>query len=290
MALTSYCKKCGRDVPVGERCPHCGGRLAGNTMRVAWCVDHMPVRDWMCWNAVLRVVLPVLAVTLLITVVLEGVLGGWQAAVQMLTGGFITVLLTGLALLLAVLLLVLILQGEDLLDCVVDAKGIHVQQYLQHPTAFRLLMRFKSPVLLKEVSEDDPVLLVGQKEIPWKEIQRVQLWPEKTMILFYAPRWWMRLALPCTPFTYEDAMDFIREKIGKKKKVSLPRELMVTAPPKARAVKPKRTKQLSIDDLPDYPDDPVPETYPAPFEEQPEDFMPLEDVLAEIRAEEQDPL
>ena len=82
MALTSYCKKCGRDVPVGERCPHCGGRLAGNTMRVAWCVDHMPVRDWMCWNAVLRVVLPVLAVTLLITVVLEGVLGGWQAAVQ----------------------------------------------------------------------------------------------------------------------------------------------------------------------------------------------------------------
>ena len=33
-------------------------------------------------------------------------------------------------LVLALMLLVFILQGDDLLDCIIDSRGIHVQQYL----------------------------------------------------------------------------------------------------------------------------------------------------------------
>ena len=64
MPLTSYCKKCGQDVPVASFCPNCRAKLAANTVRLAWCVDHHPVRDWMCWNSVMRLLLPVLGMTL----------------------------------------------------------------------------------------------------------------------------------------------------------------------------------------------------------------------------------
>ena len=74
--LTSYCKKCRQDVPVASFCPHCRSKLAPNTVRLAWCVDHHPVRDWMCWNAVMRLLLPVMGATLLLVILLEAVMGG----------------------------------------------------------------------------------------------------------------------------------------------------------------------------------------------------------------------
>ena len=76
MPMTCYCKKCGRDVPVGDTCAHCGAKLARSSARVAWCVEHAPVRDWMCWNAVMRILLPVAAMALLLTLLLEGLIGG----------------------------------------------------------------------------------------------------------------------------------------------------------------------------------------------------------------------
>ncbi|MBQ8616507.1 MAG: zinc ribbon domain-containing protein [Clostridia bacterium] len=279
MALSSYCKKCGRDVPISDRCPHCGARLPANTVRLAWCVDHTPVKDWMCWNSVMRVALPVIGMTLLLTLVLEGVMGGLRGIELLLGGGLIATMLGFFVMLLAVTLLVFILQGDELLDCVVDARGIHVQQYLPNPTPLKLVLRLRSPKLMADLG-DEPIVLISQKEILWKDIARVQLWPEKTMILLYAPKWWLRLALPCTPFTWEDALDLIRDKIGKKKNILLPEALTQSAPAKAKTV-PKKTHQLSIDDIP-Y-DDPVPETFP---EEQEGDFTSLADVLAEIRENE----
>ncbi|MGN0971709.1 MAG: hypothetical protein ACI4OY_07105, partial [Aristaeellaceae bacterium] len=71
MPMTCYCKKCGRDVPVGDTCPSCGAKLARSSARVAWCVEHAPVRDWMCWNAVMRILLAVAALALVLTLLLE---------------------------------------------------------------------------------------------------------------------------------------------------------------------------------------------------------------------------
>ena len=288
--LTSYCKKCAQDVPVSDFCPNCRSRLAANTVRLAWCVDHHPVRDWMCWNAVMRLLLPVLAATLLLVILLEAVLGG-AASVSALLGGALLVSLTGiLGMVLALMLLVFILQGDDLLDCVIDGRGVHVQVYLPHPTALKLLLRGKSPRLM-DSGED--MLHLSSREIAWKDIQRVQLWPEKNMLLLYAPKWWMRVSLPCTPFTWEDALDFIREKIGRKKAVILPEECRHSAPAKAKAVKAARSHQLTFEEVAaefgHQEDEPNPrEEIPQEVTQELEgDFTSLADVLEEIKESEQ---
>ncbi len=290
MPLTSYCKKCGQDVPVSSVCPNCGSKLAANTVRLAWCVDHQPVRDWMCWNSVMRLLLPVLGATLTLVIALESLMGGLNGVAMLLNGGLIVTLLGITGLLLAVMLLVFILQGDDLLDCVIDARGIHVQEYLSTPTAMKLLLRGKSPRLLDSLGEDG-LLLVSSREIPWKDIQRVQLWPEKTMMLFYAPRWWMRVPLPCSPFVWQDALDFIREKIGKKKTVILPEECRQSAPAKGKAPKESKARQLAFDDgtADVLPSMPIPEEDVPPDspQESPEDFTSLADVLQEIKKSEQ---
>ena len=54
------------------------------------------------------------------------------------------------------------------------------------------------------------------------------------MVLFYAPSWWLRIPVVCTPFTWQDTMEYIREKLGRKKKVKLPQSLTVQAPAAAR--------------------------------------------------------
>ncbi len=284
--LTSYCKKCGQDVPVSDFCPHCRSKLAANTVRLAWCVEHHPVRDWMCWNSVMRLLLPVLAATLILVILLEAILGGTAGVTALLGGGLIVSLAGILGMILALMLLVFILQGDDLLDCVIDGRGIHVQQYLPRPTAVKLLLRGKSPRLL-DSGED--MLLLASREIAWKDVQRVQLWPEKNTILFYAPKWWMRVSLPCTPFTWEDAIEFIRNKIGKKKAVILPEECRQAAPAKAKSAKPARTHQLTFEEVAaefgGQEDEPsLPENLPQEVTQELEgDFTSLADVLEEIK-------
>lgn len=288
MAITSYCKKCGRDVPVGDICENCGAKLLKSSARVAWCVEHAPVKDWISWNSAMRILLPLLVVVLGMILVLEGIAGGTAAVEALLRNGLVISLLGLLLMVTVVLLLVLILQGDDWLDCIVDSKGVHVSCYLPYPTPLKLMMRLRSPAQMQQMDPEDeiPMVLISQQDLAWKDIARVQLWPEKNLILFYAPVWWMRLALPCTPFTYEDSMDFIREKLGRKKTVALPAELV--APPKAKEPKPARAKepkaeQLSFADVPSPAEETTP---PAPVEQE-SGFVPLEDVLGEIKAAEQ---
>ncbi len=289
MPCTSYCKKCGRDVPVSDRCPDCGSKLAANTVRLTWCVDHTPVKDWICWNAVMRLVLPVMGLVLLITLLAESLLGG-VTGVMAILGGVAFCMGVVLMLLLALMLLTFILQGDDLLDCVIDAKGIHVQQYLSDPTPLKLMLRGCPPSMRSGLA-DDSFLLIRQREIAWKDVRRVQLWPDQCMILLYgSPVWWMRLSLPCTPFTWGDSLAFIREKLGRKKNLILPPECRASASPApaARAKPARKTQQLSMEDLPPQPipeEEVPPEWHDAP-PEQPADFTPLQDVLDEIQKEE----
>lgn len=278
MPLTAYCKKCARDVPPGDTCPYCHGKLAKSAQRVAWCAEHVPVRDWLCWNAAMRMLLPLLALVLVLVTLLELLTGGPAAASAVLTGGLVFSLLGILVLVCAVLLLALILQGEDLQDCVVDGRGLHVQTYLPHPTPLKLLLRLRSPRLMEQYDPEDGLLLVGQKELLWKDVARVQLWPGKPLVLFYAPAWWMRLALPCTAFTLEDITGFLQEKLGRRKGV-LPPELQPAAAPRpAKSPKPAkpREQQLTMDDLP---------SEPAPIEGE----APLEDLLSQLHADAEPP-
>lgn len=281
MPITAYCKKCARDVTPGERCPHCGGKLAKSALRIAWCAEHTPVRDWMSWNAAMRILLPLAGMILGLILLLEGIAGGLAAVEALLRGGLLFALMGLLIMACVLLLLVFILQGDDLQDCVVDGRGIHIQQYLPQPTAMKLALRLRSPSLMESYDPEEGILLISQKEILWKDIARVQLWPEKALILLYSPAWWMRLALPCSPYTYEDCLGFIQEKIGKKKGVVLPEELKTPPKPRLDPPAPQQEQQLSFED--------VTPVIPAPEPEAEGDFVPLEDVLQEIRQSEETP-
>jgi len=239
MALTAYCKKCGMEVEAAEVCPYCGTRLGKNAAHAAWCVECIPVKNWMSWNAVMRLLLPAAMAILLLVILLEGISGGIEAVEKMMTSGFPAVLLILLGTTLAVVLLALILQGKELADYVVDSRGIHEIHYLPNPTPLKLLARLKSPALIGAVGEDGrpPVVKLSQKDLAWKDVARVQLWPEKCMILYYAPAGWLRIAVECTPFTWDDVMGLTREKLGKKRKIRLPQSLVIPAEPKARKAK-----------------------------------------------------
>ncbi len=241
MALTSYCKKCGREVDAGEICPICGTRLGKTSAHAVWCLEVTPVRDWMSWNAVARILLPAGLAALVLILGLEGISGGTEAIEKLLGSGLLMTLAILLGTALGLVLLILAMQGTELADYVVDNRGIHETRYLPNPTALKLLARMKSPGLMNEAQGEIPVVKLGEKTIAWKDVARVQLWPEKCMILVYAPAWWMRIAVACTPFTWEDTMGLIRNKLGKKKKVLLPPSLVI--PP---AVKTKAKPQAKV--------------------------------------------
>ena len=241
VALTAYCKKCRREVEPGELCPVCGSRLGKNAAHAAWCVERSPVGDWMSWNAVMRILLPAALGALLLALMLEGIAGGVDAVERLFSSGLPAVLGILLGTAVVIVFLVLLLQGKELNDYVVDSRGIHETRYLTGPTPLKLLCRLQPPGMMKQVNADGavPILKLSERHLPWREVARVQLWPEKAMVLFYAPVWWLRLPVRCTPFTWEDTLSLIREKLGKKKKVLLPPSLVTAAPPVRRRTKPQ---------------------------------------------------
>ena len=254
MALTAYCKKCAREVEPGEVCPYCGSKLGKNAAHAAWCVERTPVKDWMCWNALMRILLPAALVILLLVLAAEGISGGIGAVERMLVSRFPAVLLILLGTILLLALAALLMQGKELTDYVVDNRGLHEVHYLPDPTPLKLIARLRSPAQMKEAMQGTgaPVLKLGEKHLAWKDVARVQLWPEKCMILYYAPGWWMRIAAACTPFIWEDVTALTREKLGRKRKVKLPSSLVVPAEPRSRRTvsRPKYTPEPGPEDSP----------------------------------------
>lgn len=227
MPMSCTCKQCGREAPPAAVCAYCGAKLNPNQAHAMWRMERRPVADWMCWNAIMRVVLPVLAAVLLLVMWVECLSDGLAGIERLIRGGLLQTMGLLLAGILLAVLLVLALQGKELLVCSVDGKGLMVERYLPAPNVLKLLLRLKSPALLQQIPHQNqhPILPLDAQTITWKEIARVQLWPEKGLLLFYAPRWWQRLALPCTRESWQETCTMIRQKIGKKKQVILPPSL-----------------------------------------------------------------
>ncbi len=267
MALTAYCKKCGKEVDAGEICPYCGSRLGKTSAHAVWCVEITPVRDWMSWNAVMRILLPTGLAALILILLLEGISGGTEAVERLLGSGLLATLGILLATALAVTLLILWLQGKELSDFVVDSRGIHETRYLPHPTRLKLIARLKSPGRMDAAAGAEQVVKLSERDLPWKNVARVQLWPEKCMILFYAPGWWLRIPVVCTPFSWEDTAGMIRGKLGKKKKVKPPPSRAQPAPAGSvrAAGRPEPfAEQLRMDDADLFgPEEPLPAGEPG---------------------------
>lgn len=247
MALTCTCKQCGREVRPGDACPVCGGKLSPAQAHLTWKIVRRPVADWMCWNAVMRIVLPVMAMVLVLALSMQLMADGPAALSSAAAYNMMASMGAVLALICFVLLLVLWLRGPELLICTIDGKGMHIERYLPNPTSLRLLLRLKPLSLLEEHGEL-PIPL-DRADTGWKDIRRVQLWPEKSYIILYSPSWWQCMAVPASPMLWNDALELIRQKIGKKKDVILPYALRDTsakapkAAPKPSAPVTKPVKQ-----------------------------------------------
>ncbi|MBQ2700033.1 MAG: hypothetical protein IJF65_02645 [Clostridia bacterium] len=215
MPLVCYCKKCKIEVPVGETCSLCGGKLTKASARFSFAIQQHPVKDWMRWNGLLRLVLIVWILLVLAISAVEYASAGSIGVSRLLRGssGLTLLLILGITLLLVFLWLIGI--GKETHYCFLDQKGVHVSCYVAQPSRMNRLLRFKSGSTHSDVYG----LFAGQVQIQWTQIRRVQIWHDKKRILLYAPRWWLQLAITCPPDQFEGAIGFLKGKLGRRKDV-----------------------------------------------------------------------
>ena len=223
MPLQNYCRKCAREVSVGDACPHCGAKLTKTGERLSFQRRSIPVRDWFAWNRMLRVTVPVIGLILSVTVVLEGIAEGADGIRNVFLQGFFGTLLAVFGWLLLATFLLLSLQGEEMIRYVLDTKGIHVYTLMNHPGLLPLYARMTTPAAVETLSAatndatTDAWRTVRRVELPWSSVRRVRLWPETDTILLYHPTWWQAVYIRCDAQDYEDALAYLQKKIGKKK-------------------------------------------------------------------------
>ena len=237
MAITAFCRKCGREMRPGATCPSCGGKLSAP--HTLWRVSRRPVLSWTAWNSPLRLALPAL---LLVGLVLLGaeLTSGSGGLQRFFDGAMPTLLGWMLAGLLLAVGLMLLLQGKETLEIAADKSGVMLRVLLPRPTALQLLAHFRSPRLLRDESfRMEYGLLADERRVAWKDVRRVQLWPEKGMFLLYGPRWWLRLAVPCDEEGWREMSALVTEKLGHKKGARVPASMRPA--PKAKAA-PRRAK------------------------------------------------
>lgn len=201
MPLVQYCKKCRKEVPLAEQCPYCGARLNKNSETLSFDIIHVPLKDWFSWNAWLRIALPVIAAVVLLVVTAELAAGGTAAALKLLKGSFLPLMLLVLGILLLAGLVLLRLQGGERIHYAMDKLGLHAWTYLEQPTALQLYARLMTPDMVRRLEGDERALLdltlIRHQFIAWKNVSRTHFWKENGDLLVYRPHWWQQMTVHC---------------------------------------------------------------------------------------------
>lgn len=222
MSHTNYCKKCKAETPATETCPRCGAKLTRSGERISVTVLREPVRDWFSWNAMLRVVVPVVGAVLLFTVLAEALVEGGQGLQRVFMQGFFWTLLLTLGMLLFLIWLLLLVQGRETVRYILDSKGAHACVYLKEPGSVRMYARLMTPETVEALQADAPEPLAGHlyirsMEIAWAQVRRADFWPETHTVLLYHPRFWLTLSIRCGAADYAEIAAYVLKKIPKKK-------------------------------------------------------------------------
>lgn len=232
MPKANYCRKCKAEVPDGEGCPYCGGKLTRAGERISFGATAAPVRDWFAWNSLLRVALAPLALVVLAALIAELAAGGAAGAAALLRGGFAGVMLSALAVVLLLIFVVLLLQGRESVHYVLDKDGVRALCYLVEPRPWQLYARMVTPASVQALNDGEDALegytLVRRVAVPWVEVRRMGLWRENMTLLFYRPAFWLALAVRCPPDDFAPAEDFARKKLKRFKKVVAPAKVKKT--------------------------------------------------------------
>lgn len=225
MSIMNYCRKCKREVPPGEACPFCAGKLSKTNERLSFWMGRIPVRDWFAWNQALRVALPVLGIVAALILLLEGALSGGKGIESLFLQGFFWTLLTALGGMLLVMLLILLAQGRESVHFTLDKEGVHAHTYLDPPTAVRLYARFLSPQAVKKLDpergEAAGPALVRKAELHWQDVRRVRCWRETRQLLFFRPSFWQVMVITCPQGLYPEAEAYVRKKLSRNKKAKM---------------------------------------------------------------------
>ena len=223
MPLVQYCKKCKTEVPLGESCSHCGGKLSKSNEMLSFGVARTPVREWFCWNEWLRIILLLLGGMMLLVLLFETVAGGFAAARALLLDGFLGTMLILLAVALLLCYVLLRLQGGERIHYVLDKQGIHAWHYLNEADPVRLYARLLSPDSVTRLAQDEHTLpgmtLIRSQFIPWNEIRRVRIWRENAVLLLYRPGWWLSMFVSCPINEMEPVEKMLRLKLKPRKEV-----------------------------------------------------------------------
>ena len=222
MPLVQYCKKCKTEVPVGENCPYCGGKLAQTTGQISFGQVRKPISEWFEWNNGLRIVLPVLVLVVMIAVAAEAAAGGTNAVIVLLTGGFVTSIAGLFVMLLGAMGLLFVLQGVQNVHVVLDRQGVQVRVYIPASSRLSLYAHFLTVQSAQTLAREDdrPALegltLVRRIVLPWNSISRVRIWREGCAVLFFRPTFWQAAAIRVPFSEMEEVETFVRKKLKKK--------------------------------------------------------------------------
>jgi len=218
MPLACYCKKCKIEVPVGETCSRCGGKLTKASQRFSFQVMNTPLKDWMRWNSILRIVLSVWCVLTLIVLASECATYGWIGASRLVGSATGTALMLGLAAAVFAVSIYLWALGTEDHYYFFDSKGINVSIFVKDAGKIRRYAR----LVFKQVECDESYgWFAGQRQVQWSQIKRVQIWHDKCKIIVYSPSWWMQMSITCPADQFPEAVAYVIGKLGKKKDVSI---------------------------------------------------------------------
>ncbi len=227
MALVNYCRKCKAEVPVGETCAYCGGKLSQTNEQISFGIVRAPVKEWFVWNGFLRVALPVMALVFVTVVIAEALATGADGVIALMRGGFGTAMLWVLGGILALIWLLLTLQGPENVHVVLDRQGVHVRTYLPEGNELGIALRFVSAQAAEKLAQEDDrpplpgLTLVRRVTLPWDGIRRVRIWREGGAILFFRPSFWQAAAVRCPFSVLPEAESYMRKKLKRFKKTSI---------------------------------------------------------------------
>ena len=223
MPLVYYCKKCKTEVPVGETCTYCGGKLSKQSEMLSFGTIHAPVQDWFCWNELLRIALPILGGITALALGFEWATGGLPAVEKLVRNGFLGTMLILLGVVLALFFVLLYLQGSECIHYVLGRQGIHAWTYLQDPKPIQLYTRLLTPEAIEKFAQDEHALedltLIRYQTIAWQDVHRVRLWRENAVLLIYRPSWWQVMHVNCPIQEWNAVEQMTRQKLKPRKEV-----------------------------------------------------------------------
>lgn len=224
MPLVNYCKKCKTEVPQGQTCPHCAGKLTAGGEQLSFGYKRRVVKDWFAWNGYLRILLPVLVLVMAVAITAEALSGGSTAVATLLSGGFLQTVLALLAFMLGLIWLLLLAQGVESVHVVLDKEGLHVRTYIAQNDELSLYAHFLTASSAKRLSDADgrPPLpgfvMVKRIALPWAQMRRVQLWREGSTVLFFSPSFWQVAAVRCSAADLMQLEGMARQKLKRVKR------------------------------------------------------------------------